>query len=119
MVEPGTGLHITANVPDLCLIRTPEAYLDALNHGHVINWVEYTTSSIIFDGLTDPTLAPVAASVSWQKQAVRSSVDGTLILNYATDNNSTVLRIGVRYGIGYNGIMPLTGPAGQRLRARN
>jgi hypothetical protein len=46
VVEPGTGLHTTANVPDLCLIRTPEAYLDALNHGHVINWVEYTTSSI-------------------------------------------------------------------------
>ena len=50
VVEPGTGLHTTANVPDLCLIRTPEAYLDALNHGHVINWVEYTTSSIIFYG---------------------------------------------------------------------
>jgi len=109
VIDSATGLHTIVNVPDLCLIRTPADYLTALQQGHVIKWVQYTTSSIIFYGPADPILAgPVGASVSWQQQAAHSSVDGTLILNYATDNNSTVLRIGVRYGIGYNGTMPLT-----------
>ena len=106
-IDTGTGLHTTTNVPDLCLITTPAQYLAALEQGHVIGWVEYTTSSIIFCGPADTTLPPPGA-VACQRQAVHSSVDGTLILNYDTDNNSTVLRIGVRYGIGYNGTMPLT-----------
>ena len=105
-VDSATGFYQAASVPaPLCSITTPTQYLNVLKQGHKISWAEVTYASAIAYGPTD---TPAPGSQPWQKQTPGGMVAGALSLPYATNNNSTVLRIALRYGTGFGGVAPLT-----------
>lgn len=104
--DPASGFTPAAQIPTpLCSITTPTQYLDKLKQGHKVGWAEVTYASLITYGPTD-TAAP--GSQQWQKQTPGGMVAGALLIPYETENNSTVLRIALRYGTGFAGVAPLT-----------
>jgi hypothetical protein len=102
--DPNTGLRPLTTVPFTCLITTPSDYETKLKSGHLLKWAQATNASLIAYGPTD-TLP--AGAQSWQHQSRGGTVTGSLSIPFLTQNNSTVMRIGVRYSIGYQGQIPL------------
>ena len=103
--DPWTGLRTLSTVPFICVIATPAQYINALKQGHLVNWAQITYGSLIGYGPTDTTMPSGAAA--WQRQSVGGQVQGMISLPYLTSNNSTVLRIAIRYSIGYKSQIPL------------
>jgi hypothetical protein len=106
VIDPVTGFAQAASIrAPLCSITTPANYLSALKQGHKIGWAEVSYASVLTYGPTD---TPAPGSQPWQKQTPGGMVAGALSIPYETENNSTVLRIALRYGTGFGGVAPLT-----------
>lgn len=106
IIDPATGFVLATSVPaPLCSIATPTNYLNKVKQGHKIGWAEVSYASVITYGPTD---TPAPGSQPWQKQTSGGMVAGALSIPYETENNSTVLRIALRYGTGFGGVAPLT-----------
>lgn len=104
--DPFTGLRTLSTVPFTCVITTPTQYLNVLKQGHAIRWAQFTQASFVAYGPTDFTMP--SGAQPWQRQTHGGQVHGMLNLPYETTENSTVIRIGVRYSIGYQGQIPFT-----------
>ena len=104
--DPLTGLRTLSTVPFTCVITTPRQYLNVLKQGHAIRWAQFTEVSFIAYGPTDSTMP--SAAQPWQRQTRGGQVQAMLNPPYETTENSTVIRIGVRYSIEYQGQIPFT-----------
>jgi hypothetical protein len=114
--DPTTGLiPASALLPTTCILTTPTQYLDALKQGHAIAWAQVTNGSVTAFGPNDHTPQADAADnglpsddpFNTTRQLVGGFGGGFVHLPFQTNNNSTVLRIGLRYAIGFEGQMPL------------
>jgi hypothetical protein len=102
-------------LPTTCILTTPTQYLDALKQGHAIAWAQVTNGSATAFGPNDHTPQADAAEnglppddpFNTTRQLVGGFGGGFVHLPFQTNNNSTVLRIGLRYAIGFEGQMPL------------
>jgi hypothetical protein len=104
--DPATGLRTSSTVPFTCMISTPGDYLYRLQEGHTVKWAQISSASFIVYGPQDLSVEP--SPPYSQRQPQGGQVQGKLRIPYMTDKNSTVLRIGVRYSIGYKGQIPIT-----------
>src|SRR4051794_3992713 len=114
--DPTTGMTPASGLlPATCILTTPTQYLDALKQGHAVAWAQVTNGSVTAFGPNDHTPQADAADNNLppddpfnMTRQVRGGFGGGFVhLPFQTNNNSTVLRIGLRYAIGFEGQMPL------------